>query len=80
MPVLHFGRRDTFLRVNRMLIEFHCTFFYLRYSNHILSFYSSISLPSGEWMDYRCRIGSLFSSSTTSGRIDPAGTVGPSYN
>ena len=34
----------------------------------------------GQWMEYRCRIGLLYNSSTASGRGDPEGTVGPSYS
>ena len=36
--------------------------------------------PMGQWMDYRCKLGSLGNSSIALGRRDPGGTVGSSYS
>ena len=62
-----------------LLIEFHCTFFHHRYRNNILCSLLFYFLPRGQWMDYRCRLGSLGNSSTASGRCDAGETAGPSY-
>ena len=58
-----------------LLIEFHYTFFHFRYSNTYFFF-----LRMGQWMDSRCRVGSLGNSSTAPGRSNPDGTVGQSYS
>ena len=78
--IFHFSIDIHFIFLNwNSLYFFDFSDIVITYYVYYYYYYCCIFSPRMQWMDYRCRLGSLGNSYTASGRSDPGEAVGPSY-